>query len=88
MRRASGRLAALRLDINVDRLVARTLRAAAPETRRLLVQAGLDAGLRREDAINRAATCFFASSTFNLSSTTCPTTTATTSPGRQRRQSC
>ena len=67
MRRAFGRLAALRLDIEVDRLVVRALRAAAPEARQVLVQAGLDGGLRREDAINRAATCFFTSSAFNLS---------------------
>jgi hypothetical protein len=66
-RRAFGRLAALSLDIEVDRLVVRALRAAAPETRRVLVQAGLDAGLCREDTINRAATCFLASSAFNLS---------------------
>ena len=65
MRRAFSRLAALRLDIEVDRLVVRALRAAAPGTRQLLVKAGLDAGLRREDTINRAATCFFASSAFN-----------------------
>jgi hypothetical protein len=67
MRCAFGRLAALRLDIEVDRLVVRALKAAAPETRRVLVQAGLDAGLGREDTINRAATCFFTSSAFNLS---------------------
>lgn len=67
MRCAFGRLAALRLDIEVDRLVVRALRAASPESRRVLVQAGLDAGLRREDTINRAATCFFTSSAFNLS---------------------
>jgi hypothetical protein len=67
MRRAFGRLAALRLDIEVDRLVVRALRAAAPGTRRVLVQAGLDAGLCREDTINRAATCFLAFSAFNLS---------------------
>src|SRR5215211_1428637 len=67
MRCAFGRLAALRLDIEVDRLVVRALRAAAPEARRVLVQAGLDAGLPREDTIKRAATCFFTSSAFNLS---------------------
>lgn len=67
MRCAFGRLAALRLDIEVDRLVVRALRAAAPESRRMLVQAGLDAGLRRQDAIDRAAACFFTSSAFNLS---------------------
>ncbi len=67
MRCAFGRLAALRLDIEVDRLVVRSLRAAAPETRRVLVQAGLDAGLCHEETINRAATCFFTSSAFNLS---------------------
>jgi hypothetical protein len=67
MRLAFGRLAALRLDIEVDRLVVRALRAGAPGTRRVLVQAGLDAGLCREDTINRAATCFLAFSAFNLS---------------------
>ncbi len=67
MRCAFGRIAALRLDIEVDRLVVRALKAAAPETRRVLVQAGLDAGLRHEDTIDRAATCFFTSSAFNLS---------------------
>src|SRR5215211_89978 len=67
MRCAFGRLAALRLDIEVDRLVVRALRVAAPEARRVLVQAGLDAGLPREDTIKRAATCFFTSSAFNLS---------------------
>jgi hypothetical protein len=67
LRCAFGRLAAFRLDIEVDRLVVRALTAAAPETRRVLLQAGLDAGLGREDAISRAATCFFTSSAFNLS---------------------
>jgi len=67
MRRAFGRLADLHLDIEVDRLVVRALRAAAPGTRRVLVQAGLDAGLCRKDTVNRATTCFLASSAFNLS---------------------
>jgi hypothetical protein len=67
LRCALGRLAALRLDIEVDRLVVRALKAAAPEARRMLVQAGLDAGVRREDTIQRAAACFFTSSAFNLS---------------------
>ena len=40
MRCAFGRLAALRLDIEVDRLVVRALKAAAPQARRVLVQAG------------------------------------------------
>jgi hypothetical protein len=66
-RRAFGRLAGLRLDIEVDRLVVTALKAAAPETRRVLMQAGLDAGLDREDAVDRAAACFFTSAAFNLS---------------------
>jgi hypothetical protein len=67
MRCVFGRLASLRLDVEVDRLVVRALKAAAPETRRMLLKAGLDAGLGREDAINRAATCFLTSAAFNLS---------------------
>lgn len=67
VRRAFGRLAALRLDIEVDRLVVRALRAAAPGTGHVLVQAGKDAGLCHEDTIDRAATCFLAFSAFNLS---------------------
>lgn len=67
LRRAFGRLAALQLDIEVERLVVRALKAAAPETRQMLIQAGLDSGLDREDAIDRAATCFFTSAAFNLS---------------------
>ena len=67
VRRAFGRIAAFRFDINVDRLLVRALKAAAPGPCRALVDAGLDAGLDRRDAVDRAATCFFAFSAFNLS---------------------
>jgi hypothetical protein len=53
----------------------------------VLVQAGLDAGLRREDTINRAATCFFASAAFNLSDDLSDDD-CDYLPRRPRRQSC
>ena len=67
LRRAFGRLAAHRLDLEVDRLVVGALRAAAPGPSSLLLQAGQDAGLGRSEAIDRASACFFAFSAFNLS---------------------
>jgi hypothetical protein len=67
LRRAFGRLALLRLDIEVDRLVVTALRRAAPGPCPALVDAGLEAGLGYEDALNRVATAFLAFSGFNLS---------------------
>ena len=67
LRRALGRLAAPRLDPDVDRLVVGALRAAAPGPCPLLLHAGRDAGLGRTDAVDRASACFLAFSAFNLS---------------------
>ena len=67
LRRAFGRLAAHRLDPEVDRLVVEALSAAAPGPCQLLLHAGQDAGLDRSDAIDRASACFLAFSAFNLS---------------------
>ena len=67
VRRAFGRIAAFRFDIDVDRLLVRALKAAAPGPCRALVNAGLDAGLDWREAVDRASTCFLAFSAFNLS---------------------
>ena len=67
LRRAFGRLAALRLDVEVDRLVVRALRSAAPGPGPGLLQAARDAGVEPGDALERAVTAYLAFSVFNLS---------------------
>jgi hypothetical protein len=67
LRGALGRLAALGLDVEVDRLVVAALRRAAPGPAGPVLHAGLEAGLHPEVALTRASTAFLAFATFNLS---------------------
>jgi hypothetical protein len=66
LRKSLGRIASLRLDIEVDRLVVTALKAASPGPTEMLFNAGCEAGLDRDRALARASIAFMNFATFNL----------------------
>lgn len=66
LRRGFACLASLGLDLDVQRLVAKALTVAAPGPSRVLVDAGLEAGLDADASLTRASTAFLNFAAFNL----------------------
>lgn len=67
MRRCYGRVAHLRLNVDVERAVIRAINAAAPGPGQALLNAGLATGFSDEVILARASTAFLNFAAFNLS---------------------
>jgi hypothetical protein len=67
VRRCYGRVARLRLHVDVERAVIRAINAAAPGPGQALLNAGLETRLREDVVLARASTAFLNFAAFNLS---------------------